>query len=393
MKVLMPLLFLILLTSCGDSKKDRPSGPEAIIELELVDSLVVDELSPLAMDDYSPENGYYLIKGTRSRKLYLVDDKGTIIKEYDVLNEGPNGVGPNGAFGYRFLDKDRWVAQGLFNGYHVYNLQGEKQKTVPHNTEGLFSMTIYSMRTTFTPYVRNGIPFIVGEEPNSFNPAEHDPKKEDPMFYQQVRTVYNYNLDTEENELLETFPEAWQPRQDQIFVGASLPFVAYDRKRAKLAVLPVRGNQLFVYDFSTDLPTLKDTVELTHRFRPEEIPTFDADEDPNLSEYPQFSDLRMLGDYILVGFHTRIPKEVVQELRAKSEQFYNLPEHKTALEKYNKPYYLLVKDGQQVGVLDEFPVHGFLNFTDKNGYLYINDNVAPEVERDYNVFYKLKIKE
>src|SRR5690606_38117847 len=116
MKILPPLLFLIVFASCGDSKKNRLSGPESIIELELVDSLVINELSTLAMDDYSPENGYFLIKGTRSRKLYLVDDKGTIVKEYDILNEGPNGVGPNGAFGYRFLDKDLWVAQGLFNG-------------------------------------------------------------------------------------------------------------------------------------------------------------------------------------------------------------------------------------------------------------------------------------
>src|SRR5690606_23952151 len=122
MKILFPLLLVIFIASCGNNKKTEPSGPESIIELELVDSLVVNELSTLAMDDYSAESGNYLIKGTKSRKIYLVDDNGTIIKEYDILNEGPNGVGPNGAFGYRFLDKDRWVAQGLFNGYHVYNV-------------------------------------------------------------------------------------------------------------------------------------------------------------------------------------------------------------------------------------------------------------------------------
>ncbi len=393
MKTLLPLSFFILLLSCDDSKRDRPSGPEAIVELELVDSLVVDELNILAMDDYSPENGYYLIKGNKSRKPYLVDEKGTIIKEYDILHDGPNGIGANGAFGYRFLDKDRWVAQSPFNGYHIYNLQGEKLKSVPYNTEGLYRISVYSMRTTFTPYVKNGVAYAVGEEPNSFNPSEYDPTKNDPAFYQHVRTVYNYNLDAEENELLETFPEAWQPRQNHTYVGASLPLVAYNRKKEELALLPLRGNQLFVYEYSDSIPVMKYEVDLSHRFRPTDIPIFDPNEDPNLSSYPEFSDLRILGDYILVGFHTRIPKDIVRGLRAKAEQFYYLPEYKAALEQYSKPYYLLVKDGQQVGILDEFPVHGSLNFTDANGYLYINDNLSPEVERDYNVFYKLRIRE
>lgn len=393
MKILTPLLFLMLLASCSDSSKNSPSGPESIIELELVDSLVIDELSPLAMDDYSPENGQYLIKGNKSRKLYLVDDKGTITREYDILNDGPNGLGANGAFGYRFLDKDRWVAQSPFNGYHIFNLQGEKIKAVPHNTDGLFGITIYSTRTTFTPYIKNGVPYIVGEEPNSFDPAKNDPNKNDPTFYQNVRTVYNYNLDTEENELLETFLETWGPRQRQSYVGASLPFVAYNRIKEELAVLPVKGNQLFIYDFTDSVPAIKHEVELHHRFRPEEIPAFDPNDDPNVSDYPEFSDLRILGEHILVGFHTRIPKDILRQLRAKNEQYYNLPEYKTALAQYSKPYYLLVKDGQQVGIIDKFPVSGSLNFTDVNGYLYINDNLAPEVERDYNVFYKLRIKE
>lgn len=392
MRILIPLLFFTILASCGDNTKNHSSGPEAIIELELVDSLVVDELSTLAMDDYSPENGYYLIKGTRSRKLYLVDTKGTIIKEYDILNDGPHGIG-NGALGYRFLDKDRWVAQGLLDGYHIYNLQGEKQKTVPLNAEGLFSMTVYTMRTTFTPYLKNDIPFIVGEEPNSFNPAEHDPKKADLSFYDHVRTVYSYNLATEENVLLETFPEAWRPRQERKFVGASLPFVAYHKQKEELAILPLRGNQLFVYDFSGATPILKDTVELVHRFRPMDVPALGPGDDAYLSDYPQFTDLRMLGEYILVEFRTKIPAEVIRELRAKSEEIYNLPEYGTALKQYSKPYYLLVKDGKQIGVLDEFPVHGVLNFTDENGFLYINDNLSPQVERDYNVFYKLRIKD
>lgn len=390
-KLLTHALLASLLFACSGTKKESPAGPESIVGLTLVDSLVVDELSTLTIDDYSPENGYYLIKGTRSRILYLVDDKGMIIKEYDILDEGPNGVGPNGAFGYRFLDKDRWIAQGLFNGYHVYNLEGEKLKMLPHNSLGLFSMTIYTYRTTFNPFVKDGTAFIVGEEPNSYNPAEIDAKQLGAEFYRQARTVYRYNLENEENELLETYPADWEPRQNGRYVGTSHPFVAYHKQKQELAMLPPMGNQLFVYDYADSLPVLKHVVELTHRFRPKNAPLIGANP-PEFSDYPGFSDLRMLGDYILVGFHTKIPSDIMVQLRAKSEQYHLLPETKTAQEQYVKPYYLLVKDGEQIGVLDEFPVHGSLNFTDENGNLYVNDNISPLVERDYNVFYKLRLK-
>jgi len=38
-------------------------------------------------------------------------------------------------------------------------------------------------------------------------------------------------------------------------------------------------------------------------------------------------------------------------------------------------------------------VHGALDFTDEDGYIYVNDNLEPEVERDYNIFYKLKFSD
>lgn len=152
------------------------------------------------------------------------------------------------------------------------------------------------------------------------------------------------------------------------------------------------GNQLFVYDYSDSLPILKHTVDLSHPLRPTEVPLKSSPDQP-YSDYPKFTDLRMLGDYILVGFHTRIPEHIMRELRAESEKYASLPATKAAQEKYYKPYYLLVKDGKQMGILNSFPVHGSLNFTDEEGFLYINDNISPEAERDYNVFYKLKLKD
>lgn len=390
-RLLIILSASVLLGACGE--KELQLGPEALIELELVDSLVVDETSTLAIDDYSKDNGYFLIKGTRTRKPYLVDENGLIIEEYNILNDGPNGVGINGGYGYRFLDKDRWVAQGIYNGYHLYNLKGKKTGSVPHNHVGLFGRTVYAFRTTFNPYVKNGIPYVLGEEPNSFDPAKIDADQIGAGFYQEARTIYNYNLETRENELLETYPPEWTPRKKQRFVGLSHPFVAYRRNSQEMILLPTSGNQLFVYDYSDSLPKLKQVVSLSHRFRPKEVPLVKSKDPTNYSDYPKFTDLRILGEYILVGFHTKIPEEIMQEFRAKSESYHSLPAYKTAQEQYNKPYYLLVKDGKQVGVLEEFPVHGTLDFTDEEGFLYINDNVSPKAERGYNVFFKLKIKE
>lgn len=59
---------------------------------------------------------------------------------------------------------------------------------------------------------------------------------------------------------------------------------AYNSQKEELALLPVMGNQLFVYDYSDSVPVIKHTLELTHRYRPTEIPAFDPQADPLLSE-------------------------------------------------------------------------------------------------------------
>lgn len=80
------------------------------------------------------------------------------------------------------------------------------------------------------------------------------------------------------------------------------------------------------------------------------------------------------------------------EKEAKSEQYHTLPEFKEAIEAYVKPYYMVVEEGEQIGIMDGLPVHGVLDYADENGLVYVNDNLAPGIERDYNIFYRLKFK-
>jgi len=391
-RISLALFLVIFISSCAKEKAQQDLGPLTKLSVKVVDSLLVDELNTLVMDDYSPNSGYFLLRGTKSRKPYLVDEKGTVVQVYDVLDDGPNGVGVNGAFGYRLLGKDRWVAQGLFNGYHIYDMSGKKVKTVPHNHLGIFSMSIYSYQTTFHPFVKDGTSFMVGREPNLFNPQDLDPEEEGVAYYEKANVIYRYNLDTEESQTLESFPQTWEPRVKGVYVGSGLPIVAYQEEKHEMALLPVIGNQLFIYDYSSVTPILKHTVALSHKNRPVELPQVYFNAEDQFNDYPYFIDIRYLGEKILIVFNTRIPKDVMRQLRALSEKYYNLPEYKEATDQYVKSYYIVVEDGKQIGVLDELPVPGVLDFADSEGYFYINDNINPQTEREYNIFYKVEIE-
>ncbi|MEX2569213.1 MAG: hypothetical protein WD431_24930 [Cyclobacteriaceae bacterium] len=384
------LLIVSLFSFCNRSEKVQESGPLAKLTLELVDSIMVEELSPLVIDDYLEETGQFLMRGTRSRKPYLVDNKGLVLEEYDILNEGPNGVGANGAFGYGFLGKDRWVAQGLFNGYHIYTLEGRKEKLLGPIQVDIYAMSIYSYRTFFRSFMKSGKGVIIGHEQNLFNPEDIEKeKRQTPTYYDKVKTVFSYSVEGEKLELLETYPEDWTPRKIREFVGQSQPIVAYHRGKNEMAILPAIGHQLFIYDFKGANPELKEIVELSHRFRPEGLTGSKVE---GYSDYPNFTDLRYIGEKLLVEFKTRIPVDIIARLRAKSEQYHNLPEFKEAMMAYIKPYYMVVEAGKQIGVLDGLPVPGALDFADEEGFLYVNDNVDPEIEREYNVFYRLKFR-
>lgn len=118
------LAVLASLGACGKTEK-KAAGPTVKVELEVVDSLVVDELEPLVMDDHRSDLGYFMLRNRKGRQPLLVDEQGTVIREFDILNEGPDGIGTFGA-GYRLLNDTSWIAQNLMQGYYVFDYQGNQ---------------------------------------------------------------------------------------------------------------------------------------------------------------------------------------------------------------------------------------------------------------------------
>ncbi|SIS84819.1 hypothetical protein SAMN05421761_10640 [Belliella pelovolcani] len=389
-KLLLPLLLIYLVSfSCSQIKEESINNPIDLIKLELIDSLVIDELSILRIQDIDVDAGKALLV-SNNKNLFLTDLQGEKLKSYELNNDGPDGLGRNGAFGYKFLDKDKFVAQGLMTSYFIYDLSGKQLKKVPYNAKELYRITIYNNRTTFHPYMKDGQMMMIGEELNFFSAEESDPKTLGVGYYEKISNVYRYNLDTEENEILESYPPSWEPRANQRFVGNNLSFVTLHDSKKSYALLPLTGSQLFIYDLGEEI-SLRTEVQLQHPERPDLPPTISPDNAGNYSDYPAFGNVLYAGEYCLIQFTLRIPASQMSELRALSQQYWNTDEYKEAAMKFMKSYYILVKNGKQVGVINEMPVNGTVEFLDKNGIIYINDNANPEEERDYNVFYKVKI--
>ncbi|WP_460513325.1 hypothetical protein [Cyclobacterium sediminis] len=387
------LVSAFILFSCSSENKDQGQDPERKMAFVLVDSVVVDVLEPLVIDDQQLLGEAFLMRGRNSRNPYFVNKNGKVIKAYDLLNESPNGIGFNGAFGYSFLGEGKWVAKDLLYRYQLYDLEGKKAKVMESINLGLYSMTISFYQTFFRGLIKDGEEILFGIEGNLFDlnslPKENRDK---PIYYDSVKTIFTYRVKDQFLKQMNAYPATWEPRIERKYVGNSAPFIAYHRSKHLMAVLPKVSNQLFIYDFSGNEPVLLHEVTLRHKYRPQIIPEI-AEEEEYTSSYPRFTGLWFVGDKIIVEFKTRIPEDILKSLMAKSPMRVDeLPEFQEAKKKFVKTFYLVIEDGKQIGVVEGLSVPGMLDYTSESGEIYVNDNINPEVEREYNVFYRLKIK-
>ncbi|WP_339923384.1 hypothetical protein [uncultured Cyclobacterium sp.] len=385
-------VLLLIVCACSSKNSEEERGPERKMSFIIADSVMVDVLEPLVMDDQQLSGESFLMRGRKSRKPYLISKNGKVIKVYDVLNEGPNGIGANGAFGYNFIGEEEWAAKDGLYRFQIFNLDGEKTEVLESISLGLFRVTVSHYETFYRGFIKENEKMLMGIENNLFNPSSLSKGNRDkPMYYDSVKTIFTYRVKDQLLKQFNAYPETWVPRKERKYVGNSEPFIAYHRGKHLMAVLPRVSNQLFIHDFSGNEPVLLHEVALTHKYRPPIIPEI-AKEEEYTSSYPRFTALGFVGDRIIAEFKTRIPEDILERLLAKSPvRVDELPEFQEAKEKFVKTFYLVIEDGKQIGVVEGLPVPGVLDFTTESGEIYVNDNLDPKVEREYNVFYQLEL--
>ncbi|MBN3583786.1 DUF4221 family protein [Algoriphagus aestuarii] len=386
----LSVLLGTLLFSCSEkSPESNVIDPLQELQFEVYDSIMVDVLENVVLLDYQEDLDQYLVKEQRGSKVLLVDGKGKIIKEVELAGEGPNQIQffSEG----RFLGKDRFIFKEISGtmDFHVFDKDFQKLEKINGPAEGFGAGIFISFfRQSFTPWTENGEIFILGEEVNTYNPGEINPDKIGGGFYSQVKTGFFYNSNQDSIYYLSLYPESWVPRRTNRWIGQSFPYLSFEVESKKAAVLPPIGNQLFLYDFDGNSLINERAVALSHPERDQEIPNPEREN----RLYPSFSDVKTFGEFQLAMFYTAIPEDVWMEFQSKGEDYTQNPANQKDLAAYRKPRFMVVKDDQQIGILNELPVEGSVNLGLSDGTLIVKA-ADGEVERDYNLFYKIRFVE
>lgn len=387
--LILTALFASILFSCSEKEATTtPASPIQELQFEVVDSILVDLLEPVTILDYHPSKDLYLMKNTREGKVFLVNGKGEILEKHELGGEGPNQIQmiSEGRFygdsGYVFKELSMEMP------YHIYDVDFNKIKKTKGTVKEMMSLSINSNKQSFAVYKENGKYKIVGEEPNSFSIADIDLETIGADFYTKVNTAFVLDVEQDSVHYVNVYPEDWTYKKEQKWIGATYPSLSFNSTTKTLASLPQMGNQLGIYKLEGNEAIYQTVVELSHPDRD----GYEASLGLEGLVYPGFNDIKAFGPYQLLTFFTPMPEDILMGFRAKSEEYFRDPEFREALIKYRKPRYIIVKGDQQIGILNELPVAGVVNIGFPDGTLLIKA-ADGEVERDYNLFYKVRLVE
>ncbi len=387
--LILTALFVSILFSCSEKETNSaPSSPIQELQFEVVDSIMVDELENLAVLDYLPSKDQYLMKILRKGEVFVVDSQGEILLKKDIAGEGPNQIQMVGEG--RFYGEEGYVFKefSATMDFNLFDLDFQKTKKFKGTMQEMMAMFIFNNRQTFSVYDNGGDYFLFGEEFNSFSKATLDYDEIGADFYNKANMGFIYDLAQDSVRFVNTYPNEWAAKKNQTWAGVSYPYLAFDPVSKTVASLPTSGDHLGIYTLKGNDLVYEKSVELMH---PERA-GFEAKEDTNPSVYPGFYDVKIFGEYQLIQFITAMPEDIFNGFRAQGENYWQDPAFEEATKTYRKRKYIVVKNGVQIGIVNELPMVGDIYFGLPDGTLIVKA-ADGEVERDYNLFYKIRLVE
>lgn len=381
----LSLTIIGFLASCKPST-DSESSDNSEVTLEFIDSILVESLSELYLAAKNEQTGNLIFKERFLKEFIVTNSTGEILSKPELKGEGPNQV--SFPVEVAFME-DRLVVKEISAEMKLnfFDSQFNKIKMSPALAQGLNMVEVSVTRLSFSVIKEGNSNLILGVENNAIEPEWMSSENQTPDFYDNAKAGYIYNLATDSLIRFNLYPDNWKPKKDKEWVGQALPFTAVLKNDNLIAVLPRIGNQVFFYNLKGENFDPIGDFSLSHPERKSDLKV-DPMEQPFL--YPAFTDIKGGGNYFLIEFFTEIPLEIYQELRAKSENYMQEPEFKEVMKKQRKSKYLFLNSQGDQAILSHLPIEGQIHYIDANDVIYIKPEVKEE--KDYNVFYRYRVK-
>ncbi len=143
------LLFLLTIAFCTfscsggneDEKKNSTPLSEQRLEFEIYDSLVVDYLGTLELQDVSPDQKTFLLRDQNSDSIFVSNNKGDILERFKLSGEGPNQFKERLYGLYQFLTNEEFLIPTT-GGVYRYDLQGKLIKHYKPDFTGMAQIII-----------------------------------------------------------------------------------------------------------------------------------------------------------------------------------------------------------------------------------------------------------
>ncbi|WP_200974558.1 hypothetical protein [Echinicola sp. 20G] len=367
--------------SCGKKSEGLYHLHENNFELELFDSIVVDYIGKLALQDVSPNGRCFLAYDQVASKFVTFSDQGQVIGMFVLKGEGPGKYGSYHTGKPVFVDNESFLLSSN-KGQFQYNLEGELVQHFRPDFQPSYRFIVPSAKNTVR--VNGGFVSILQGRYNDLGVSiEHQ---------LQSRQLVFLDISTREFLPVVPFPAVSKFSSDHLLYHDVYVRPVLASNHDMLYVAFSNEPKLYGYKkgdwekpaWSVDFP-IENFVEA----KGIEVDKTDFEFDISQFYYGGIQSLDILRDSLfLVKYSEGLP---LDEVKALQEQ------HKDDMDvffqevgKLNKTHFQVLK-GEQLSSDIQVPNPlGVMSIVEGGRYLWFDLNYEQK-ENDYSVFYKCKL--
>lgn len=375
---------LLLIWACNkpESNENKDLSKQAF-ELEITDSLVVNYIGLLSWSHISPDGKKFLAMDHQRSEIILIDQEGQVIQKLRKTGDQPESIGPNLMGRPQFRNNDEIALLGV-KGLSIFDFQG-------------------NLKEQFKPDFNPAMNFIIlNADVFQFRNPDYavallgGRNSEGSGFFEstEVTKLETIDLSNGTYSAIIPFPENSRFKASELFpVTNTIPVL---RSTVDGIYIGFKNEpKLFFYTWgdlnnpSNEIQLQIDNFQLMKGKDPKSVDRDVISFDTREFAYGSINHLYWTNGKLLLGYSKGLSDE---EYERATEGIDDFQEMFNAVGQKNKTEWALVAEDGSLNPLEIPGNLGRIEFVDQEGNLWISPNRS-EIERDYEVLFKSKIKQ